>query len=112
MGDKSGNSDGEVPVVVESEPERVSAFATAQPNLSTSITQMVKTPKQVYYEKIAEVVMDETVKANLKELFEMGFTNFEVNSGMLAKYENNLGTVSNLLCEQALSESCISAIYK
>jgi len=112
MADKSGNSDGEPVVVVVEEPLpeiKASIIEDQSTSLSTKISE-IKTPKQVYFEKMIE--LDEQVKAALRDLFEMGFTNFEVNSGLLVKYENNVEMVSNLLCEQMLSESCINAIYK
>ena len=57
-------------------------------------------------------VEDPAVCDNLRALFDMGFTNFAVNNNMLQKYNNDISTVSELLCNQHLSESCINAIFK
>lgn len=69
-----------------------------------------RTPKEVYDEKTA-VENNETTRANLKNLFELGFVNFEVNAAMLVKYDNNVETVAATLCEGMLSESCIQAVF-
>lgn len=125
LGDKGGASDGEPVVKVIAPEPKISAFAdlvvedkvveetateTAS-NLTNSVSHSFMTPKQVYFDKMNNFVIGEDVKKSLKELFEMGFTNFEVNSSMLAKYNNDVSHVSNLLCEQILSESCMEAIF-
>jgi len=69
------------------------------------------TPKYAYYQKVCQLTNADTRK-NLQELFEMGFTNFEVNHIMLNKYNNNITEVSNQLCEQILTESSMSAVFK
>jgi len=120
LGDKAGNSADEEPEV-----KIVAPSTTAGPSLVKQASagaslvnhgisfgkSQIVTPKFAYYEKVMKVV-DPDVRANLRELFDMGFTSFEVNSGMLTKYNNDLSTVSEMLCEQILTESCIEAIYK
>jgi hypothetical protein len=109
LGDKAGNSADEEPVVKVVAPATAQAPASTLTN-SVGISQIV-TPKFAYYEKVMKVA-NADVRTNLRELFDMGFTSFEVNNSMLTKYNNDLSTVSELLCEQILSESCINAIYK
>jgi len=38
--------------------------------------------------------------------------NFEINKALLEKYDNDTQAVANLLCEGALSESCIAQVFK
>ena len=49
--------------------------------LSASIAQKM-TPKMKYFGKI-EKLEDEEMKKNLKSLFEVGFTNFDINKALL-----------------------------
>ena len=96
LGDKAGNSADEEPEVkIVSQGASLDNQATL--GSSVSISQIV-TPKFAYYEKVMKVV-DPDVRTNLRELFDMGFTSFEVNSSMLTKYNNDLSTVSEMLCE-------------
>jgi hypothetical protein len=68
-----------------------------------------RTPKEIYLEKVA-LEKNETIRKNLQTLFDLGFVNFEVNSAMLAKFNNNVETVAATLCEGMLSESCFQAV--
>merc|ERR1711865_7922 len=70
------------------------------------------TPKEIYNNKIGESEVSEPTKQNLVDLFELGFVNFEVNKALLSKYDNDTQKVANLLCEGALSESCIAQVFE
>jgi len=48
----------------------------------------------------------------MKDLFDLGFVSFEINKAMLAKYNNSVETVAGLLCENQLSDSAISSVFK
>jgi hypothetical protein len=53
--------------------------------------------------------LDEVTKANLKYLMECGFLNFEVNLGLLKKYENDLAVVMNMICNNMVTDSIFLA---
>lgn len=62
------------------------------------------TPKQIYNEKCLSISPC-AVKASMSALFEMGFTDFNVNKLMLARYNNEVEAVAEQLVEGNLSES-------
>ena len=108
IGEKAGNSADDEPEVKIVAPSTASAFLDNEATLGSSVSiNQIRTPKFVYDEKVMKVV-DPDVRTNLEELFDMGFTSFEVNSSMLTKFNNDLCTVSEMLCDQR----CIEAIYK
>ena len=59
------------------------------------------TPKQIYSEKCLSI--ENSIEMIC--LFEMGFTNFNVNKAMLAKYNNEVDSVAEHLVEGNLSDS-------
>jgi len=70
------------------------------------------TPKELYNNKIEDSEIPEATVQHMKDLFELGFVNFEVNKALLTKFKNDIQKVCNVLCEGALSESCIAAVYE
>ena len=64
------------------------------------VPSTIVTPKQRYFEKVAAANVEH--RSNLRELFEMGFTNFEVNIAMVAKYKD-CGVVGYYLSERGAS---------
>jgi len=70
-----------------------------------------QSPKEIYNNKAA-CVDDKVARKALADLFDLGFVNFEVNSGMLVKYNNDTQVVAGYLCEGILSDSCMQAVFK
>jgi len=101
------------PVIEAEEEESADKAGGEESALDISIRSSgLTTPKELYNNKIEAAEMDEAMKQNLRNLFELGFVNFEVNKALLEKFKNDIQKVCNVLCEGALSESCIAAVYK
>ena len=56
--------------------------------------------------KVSKCDLDQT---NLEILYDMGFSNFEVNSGLLRKY-GDFNQVAEILLSGALNESAIGIV--
>lgn len=71
--------------------------------MQSMISVDVKGPKEIYYEKV-DNLCDESLKEALKNLYEFGFTNFNMNKMLMEKHRN-VNTVAEQLMTGALSES-------
>jgi len=68
-------------------------------------------PRSIYNDKV-KLIKDSTTCKSLESLFDLGFTNYEVNIAMLEKYENDVQVTATHLCEGNLSESVIYKAFK
>ena len=66
--------------------------------MQSIISVEVKGPKDLYYEKV-DSLADESLKEALSNLYEFGFTNFELNKELMGKHRN-----VNIVAEQLSSE--------
>jgi len=89
------------------------AESQAQPSsalMNSFISIEAKTPKQVYFEQV-EAESDATLKQALTNLYESGFTDFQVNKALMLKLKD-INAVANQLLTGALSESQFGAILQ
>jgi len=68
----------------------------------------LKTPRQIYYEQV-ERETDSKLKEALTNLFETGFTNFEINKMLMIKHRD-INVVANTLISGELSQSQFAAM--
>lgn len=66
--------------------------------MQSIISVEVKGPKDIYYEKV-DALTDESLKEALSNLYEFGFTNFELNKELMVKHRN-----INIVAEQLSSQ--------
>lgn len=103
--DKS-NGEPIVQIVTDKGQDKTSSFEDAP---TVDIKQVHVTPKEAYYQKVAQVV-EPARRDALRDLFSMGFINFEVNNVLLLKHNNDTQNVLNILCDESLSESTVIAL--
>lgn len=109
---EEANKPVDYPVIEMEEPaDKAGAEEEAPLNVSVKASGLM-TPKEIYGTKIDGSKIPESTKQSLIDLFELGFVNFEVNKALLSKYDNDTQKVANLLCEGALSESCIAQVFE
>ena len=82
----------------------VDPFSQPSPLMQSTINIDQKSPKQLYFESVEALADQDSMKQALKDLYEFGFTNFQINH-MLMKKHNDVNVVANQLMSGALSES-------
>merc|ERR1712232_698747 len=97
--DKS-NGEPIVQIVTDNGQDKTSSFEDPP---TWGIKQVHVTPKEAYYQKVTQVV-EPARRDALRDLFSMGFINFEVNNVLLQKHNNDTQNVLNILCDASLSE--------
>lgn len=80
-------------------------------DLSMAYSQLpVMTPKMIYHDKVNKE-KNEQLRRDLKNLYDFGFVDFEVNKALLVKHQN-VEQVAGVLLEGRLSESVVNQVYK
>ena len=68
----------------------------------------LKTPKLIYFEQVGQET-DSTLREALTNLYETGFTNFEINKMLMLKHKD-INVVANTLISGELSQSQFAAM--
>ena len=80
-------------------------------DLSIAHSQLpVTTPKMIYFDKVNQE-QSKQLRDDLKNLYDFGFVEFEINKALLLKHQN-VEQVAGVLLEGRLSESVVNQVFK